>query len=112
MSTPLHAPRPMQLVLTATIVEEPREGISQRTGKRFKNILVAGYLGPEFIRTMISVPDAIPIARFRVGEQWELPLSFPQGSKDRQVFLRLRADADGLQLLRRVDDDIDADASS
>lgn len=107
MSYPLHAPRPMQLILTATVVEEPREGISQRTGKRFANLLVAGYLGREFIRTMISVPDAIPISRFHVGEQWDFPLTFPQGSKERNVFLRLRSDADGLQLLRRVDEDAD-----
>lgn len=94
----------MKLTFTATIVEKPREGISPRNGRRWARITVGGYLGDEFIKTDISLPEDMSIEQFKVHEEWEWPLTFPQGGggEERRVFLRLRADPEGRKLLRKV----------
>lgn len=95
---------PMKLIFTATIVEKPREGISPRNGRRWARITVGGYLGEEFIKTDVSLPEDMPIEQFKVGEEWDWPLTFPQGAggEDRRVYLRLRSDAEARKLLRKV----------
>ncbi len=94
----------MKLTFTATIVEKPREGISPRNGRRWARITVGGYLGDEFIKTDISLPEDMSIEQFKVHEEWEWPLTFPQGGggEERRVYLRLRADPEGRKLLRKV----------
>lgn len=94
----------MKLVFTATIVEKPREGISPRNGRRWARITVGGYLGDEFIKTDISLPEDMSVEPYKVGEEWEWPLTFPQGGggEERRVYLRLRADPEGRKLLRKV----------
>ena len=44
------------------------------------------------------------IEQFKVHEEWEWPLTFPQGGggEERRVYLRLRADPEGRKLLRKV----------
>ena len=95
---------PMKLIFTATIVEKPREGISPRNGRRWARLTVGGYLGDEFIKTDIGLPEDMTIEQFKVGEEWDFPLTFPQGGggEDRRVYLRLRADPESRKLLRKA----------
>ena len=94
----------MKLTFTATIVEKPREGISPRNGRRWARVTVGGYLGDEFIKTDIGLPEDMSIEQFKVHEEWDWPISFPQGGggEDRKVYIRLRADPDGRKLLRKT----------
>lgn len=93
----------LSCILTAPIVEPPRQGVSPLNNRRFARVTVGGPMGSEFIKIDISLPDDMPIEQFIVGQVWQWPLMLPQGGKDRKVFFRLRNDSDGKALLKRID---------
>lgn len=95
----------MLILLKATVVEPPFAGVARQTQRPFARVTVGGFLGENFEKLSITLPDTFDIRRFKVGETWIFPLSRIEGDDKRRVYYRLRTDREGQDLLQQVPND-------
>lgn len=95
----------LSLLLVGTIVEPPYAGINKQTGRAFARVTVAGQLGDNFEKLTISLPDNFDVHKLRQNETWVWPLTRLEADQNKRVYYRLRNDAEGLRMLKKVDSD-------
>lgn len=92
----------LTLAAVAQIVDDPYEGVSKKTGRRFANVPAGGFLGSRLVNFQIALPENLSIEPFKLGDTWLFPLAMIEADDKRNVYFKLRGDAEAMRMMRKL----------
>lgn len=93
----------LNILVQCLITDEPYEGRSKKSGRRFAQVPVGGFIGGKLVSFSVSLPENMTIEPFKAGDAWEFPIAMLEADDKRNVYFKVRSDAAALKMLRKID---------